>query len=72
MPSKCVMCGREDRMIVREGMCRRCFDRPAEAKPSPVTMRRNARCYCGSGLKFKKCCLILVKHHANIRENGGF
>ncbi len=69
--TKCVQCERNDVFIVKLGMCRGCLAKPSEAKPAALQLKRNARCFCGSGLKFKKCCLILVKHHANIRESGG-
>lgn len=26
-------------------------------KPKEVLLDRNAKCHCGSGLKYKKCCL---------------
>jgi peptide deformylase len=33
------------------------FDTP---NPKPISVERNALCPCGSGLKYKKCCLPLL------------
>jgi uncharacterized protein YchJ len=29
-------------------------------EPTPLKIERNQLCPCGSGLKYKKCCLLLI------------
>ena len=31
---------------------------------------RNAKCPCGSGLKYKKCCLIKINQLAKVKLRG--
>jgi len=33
---------------------------PFYKEPSPITVGRNEPCPCGSGKKYKKCCLLLI------------
>lgn len=36
----------------------------------PLTMKqeRNAKCACGSGIKYKKCCLLVERENARLAE----
>lgn len=36
----------------------------------PLTMKqeRNGKCACGSGMKYKKCCLLVQRENARLAE----
>jgi uncharacterized protein YchJ len=40
-------------------------------RASRYTIGRNDKCPCGSGLKFKKCCLKKGQWHRTARQSGG-
>jgi SEC-C motif len=37
----------------------------------PPRVKKNANCPCGSGLRYKKCCLAKAKHAARVRRLRG-
>jgi ribosomal protein L37AE/L43A len=41
--------------------CRRCADGVVDPIKRTETQHRNQKCQCGSGKKFKNCCLITPK-----------
>jgi hypothetical protein len=43
---------------MHDNECARCKKSPIRA--SAVRCGRNDKCYCGSGVKFKKCCMIRI------------
>lgn len=40
---------------------------PAELPPT-MKQERNAKCACGSGIKYKKCCLLVERENARLAE----
>lgn len=40
---------------------------PAELPPT-MKQERNAKCACGSGIKYKKCCLLQERENARLAE----
>lgn len=69
---KCHYCDRNARILKYGGMgepiCELCaYDTklPPPEKKIPVP-GRNEPCSCGSGLKYKKCCLTKIDHLQNI------
>lgn len=56
----------------------RCGDSALEAATEsdsdvqlPPRVKKNANCPCGSGLRYKKCCLAKAKHAARVRRLRG-
>ena len=44
------------------------------SKPDPpgeACVKKNAPCPCGSGLRYKKCCLAKQKHAARLERMNG-
>jgi hypothetical protein len=42
--------------------------RPPILPPSPVGVKKGAICPCGSGLRYKKCCLAQSKREARLQR----
>ena len=66
MSDNCHKCGKPGFKTDGQGLvwCEKCLNTPPIVRMEPK-FNRNAPCKCGSGKKFKKCCLNTPKIHGH-------
>jgi len=62
MTHECQICGDRPARMMPDGVirCRRCLQKAVlygGLRPKRRKIGRNERCWCGSGKKFKRCCV---------------